>query len=122
VKTDFEHWLAAQFADTGAFTIFIVLVRIAGDRVVPARSTFAQMIGDDIRWQDMCELLEGARTAWDGVAFFVGLRPSGGPLPDAEARQKLKQVEADVQADPLALNRGLFFDRAGRHMRVDEVP
>jgi hypothetical protein len=43
-------------------------------------------------------------------------------LPDAEARGKLKQVEADVQADPLALNRGLFFDRAGRHLRVDEVP
>ena len=37
-------------------------------------------------------------------------------------RAKLKQVEADVKADPLALNRGLFFDKAGRHLRIDEVP
>jgi hypothetical protein len=26
-----------------------------------------------------------------------------------------------VLADPLALNRGLFFDREGRNLRVDEV-
>ncbi len=121
MKTDFEHWLAAQFADTGAFTIFIVLVRIADDRVTPVMSTFAQMIGDEIEWPQMRGLLDGARVPWDGVAFFVGLSQGGGPLPDAEARDKLKQVEADVQADLLALNRGLFFDRAGRHMRVDEV-
>jgi hypothetical protein len=122
VKTDFEHWLAAQFADTGAFTIFIVLVRIDGEQVAPVMSSFAQMIGDEMAWREMRELLDGARTAWDGVAFFVGLSRGGGPLPDAEARDKLKQVESDVRADPLALNRGLFFDTAGRHLRIDEVP
>jgi len=26
-----------------------------------------------------------------------------------------------VLADPLALNRGRFFDRLGRHIQVDEV-
>ena len=74
MKSDFEQWLAAQFADTGPFT-----------------------------------------------AFIVGLAHDGGPLPDTDAAQKLKQVEADVTADPLSLNRGLFFDRQGRHMRIDEV-
>jgi len=37
MKTDFEQWLQAQFADTGPFTLFIVLVRMAGDEVVPLK-------------------------------------------------------------------------------------
>ncbi len=66
-------------------------------------------------------LLDSARTPWDGVAFFVGLGHEGGPLPDIVAAAKLKQVEADVKADPLAFNRGMFFDREGRHLRIDEA-
>lgn len=121
MKTDFEHWLAAQFADTGSFTIFIVLVQIGEDSVAPIRSSFAQMIGDEMTWSGMQALLDGARVRWDGVGFFVGLAHDGGPLPDAVARIKLKEVETEVMADPLMLNRGRFFDRLGRHMQVDEI-
>jgi hypothetical protein len=121
MKTDFEQWLAAQFADTGPFTVFIVLVRISGEKVSMVKSSYAHLIGDDMQWTEMRTLLDDARTAWDGVAFFIGLDHAGGPLADAAARNKLKEVEADVLADPLALNRGLFFDREGRRLRVDEV-
>lgn len=121
MKTDFEQWLVAQFADTGPFTIFIVLVRIGERDVKAVKSSFAQMIGDEMAWKEMRSLLDGARAPWDGVGFFVGLGHAGGPLPDALAREKLKEVEASVLADPLALNRGRFFDRLGRHMQVDEV-
>lgn len=121
MKADFEQWLSAQFADTGPFTVFIVLVRIADDEVVPLKSSYAHLIGDDMAWCEMQGLLDRASTAWDGVAFFVGLGPAGGPLPDAAAARKLREVEADVKADPLVLNRGRFFDRAGRHLRIDEV-
>lgn len=121
MKTDFEHWLAAQFADTGAFTIFIVLVRIGGDDVTAVKSSYAHLIGDEMTWREMRDLLDSARTQWDGVAFFVGLGHAGGPLPDTVAARKLKEVEADVKADPLSLNRGLFFDRQGRHLKIDEV-
>ncbi len=121
-KTDFERWLAAQFADTGSFTIFIVLVRIVGNEVQAVRSSYAQMVGDDMPWLQMRRLLDGAHAVWDGVAFFVGLLDeSGGPMPDTMAKVKLGEVEAQVLADPLVLNRGLFFDREGRHMRIDEV-
>jgi hypothetical protein len=120
-ETDFEAWLKAQFADTGAFTVFIVLVRISDDSVAATRSTFAQMIGDDMDWAEMMELLAGAGAAWDGVGFFVGLAHDGGPMADDEARAKLKQIEAEVMADPLVLNRGRFFDRHGRHLQVDEA-
>lgn len=121
MKTDFEHWLTAQFADTGPFTVFIVLVRIADDTAAPLKSSYAQMIGDEMTWREMRALLDGAKTPWDGVAFFVGLGHSGGPLPDEVAARKLRQVEADVKAEPLVLNRGLFFDREGRHLRIDET-
>jgi len=121
MKTDFEQWLSVQFADTGPFTIFIVLVQIVGDEVVLLKSRYAHLIGDDMSWDEMCTLLDRARAPWNGVAFFVGLGHAGGPLPDEAAARKLREVEADVRADPLALNRGLFFDREGRHLRVDEV-
>ena len=121
MKSEFEWWLSAQFADTGPFTLFIVLMRIAGDEVVPLKSSYAHLIGDDMTWREMQRLLDRAGAAWDGVAFFVGLGHAGGPLPDAMAARKLREVEADVKADPLALNRGRFFDRMGRHLRIDEV-
>jgi hypothetical protein len=121
MKADFEQWLAAQFADTGPFTIFIVLVQIVGDEVVLLKSSYAHLIGDDMSWDEMRALLDRARSPWNGVAFFVGLGHAGGPLPDEAAARKLRDVEADVKADPLALNRGLFFDREGRHLRIDEV-
>ncbi len=121
MKTDFEQWLSVQFADTGPFTIFIVLVQIVGDEVVLLKSSYAHLIGDDMSWDEMCTLLDRAGSPWNGVAFFVGLGHAGGPLPDEAAARKLREVEADVRADPLALNRGLFFDREGRHLRVDEV-
>ena len=121
MKTDFEQLLAAQFADSGPLTIFIVLVRIGEREVKAVKSSYAQMIGDDMAWHEMRTLLDSARTPWDGVGFFVGLGYAGGPLPDALAKAKLKEVEASVLADPLALNRGRFFDRLGRHLQVDEV-
>ena len=121
MKTDFEHWLVAQFADTGPFTIFILLVKIGADNAIPLKSSYAHLIGDEMTWAEMRSLLDSARTPWDGVAFFVGLGHAGGPLPDEAAARKLKQVEADVKADPLTLNRGLFFDLEGRHLRIDEA-
>ena len=120
MKTEFEQWLGAQFADTGAFTIFIVLVRIAGSEVAAVKSTYAQMIGADMKWSEMCALLDGARTPWDAASFFVGLG-AGGPLIDSVARTKLKDIEGQVTADPLALNRGMLFDKKGRHFRIDEI-
>lgn len=121
MEGDFELWIAAQFADTGPFTLFIVLVRITDADVVPLKSSYAHLIGHDMTWREMQRLLDRAGSAWDGVAFFVGLGHAGGPLPDAAAARKLREVEADVKADPLALNRGRFFDRSGRHLRIDEV-
>lgn len=61
MTTDFEHWLRAQFADTGPFTIFILLVRITSSNALPLRSSYAHLIGDEMTWQEMRTLLDGAR-------------------------------------------------------------
>ena len=119
--TEFEAWLKSQFAEIGAFTIFIVLVHIDDDKVEAIKSTFAQMIADDMSWAEMTALLAGARTEWDGVGFFIGLAENGGPMSDDEARLKLREIEAEVLADPLVLNRGRFLDRQGRRLQVDEA-
>ena len=119
--SDFEQWVVAQLADTGPFTLLIVLVCIRQSDVVAVKSSYAHLVGDELGWEDMRRLLDSARTPWDGVAFFVGLDTAGGPLADAVAERTLREVEADVAADPLALNRGRFFDRSGRHLRIDEV-
>jgi hypothetical protein len=119
--SDFEQWVVAQIADTGPFTLLIVLLRIRESDVVAVKSSYAHVVGDELGWDDMRRLLDSARTSWDGVAFFVGLDTAGGPLADAAAARALREVEADVAADPLALNRGRFFDRSGRHLRIDEV-
>src|SRR5258708_16379241 len=102
MKTDFEQWLAAQFADTGPFTIFIVLVRIAERDVKAVKSSYAQMIGDEMAWAEMLALLDSARTPWDGVAFFVGLGYEGGPLHDPVPKTKLQAVAPSAHHDPLA--------------------
>lgn len=70
MKTGFEHRLAAQFADTGRFTIFILLVRTAAAHGVPLRSSARPPAGGEMTWTGM---------------------------------------------------RGLFFDREGRHLRIDET-
>lgn len=121
MKTDFDHWLAAQFAESGPFTLLILLVRIEARDAVPLKSSYAHLIGNDTNWAEMRRLLDSARTPWDGVAFFVGLGLAGGPLPDGAAARRLKDVEADVASDRLALNRGRFFDREGRQLRIDEA-
>ena len=121
MPADFDQWLAAQFTETGPFTVFIILLRIAGEDVVPLRSSYAHMIGTDLSWTEMRTLLDRAGAPWNGVAFFVGLDHTGGPLPDDAAAHTLKRVEADVRDDRLALNRGLLVDREGRQLRIDEV-
>lgn len=117
--TDFDQWLGREYGD-GPFTALIVLVRIAEPRVEPLRSSYVHVIGDDLDWGDISLMLKGAGTSWDGVAFFP-VRGDGGPLPDPQAKARLREVEERLATDRLVLNDGGFFDVWGRRMRVDET-
>jgi hypothetical protein len=118
---DFEPWLAREFTETGAFTALAILVEIAETRVTPLCSTYFNVIGDDVEWNDMVIMFAGSGADWDGVAFFPVVASDGGPLDNPTARLRLRDLEARVDDDRLVLNEGQFFDKWGRRMRIEEV-
>lgn len=118
--TDFDHWIAGAFAEHGSFTAFAVLVEIAGPDVTPLRSTWFNVIGDEIDWGEITRLFAGAGMEWDGAAFFP--QPSAdGPLGTPTARARLRLLEERLDDDRLVLNEGHFFDKWGRRMKIEEV-
>jgi hypothetical protein len=121
MQTDFDRWLSAQFAETGTFTALIVLLHIAEPQVTPVCSSYVNVIGDEIDWDEMTVLLQGSGIAWDAVAFFVEMAEGGGALTSVEANRRLKDLTLAIEADRLHLNRGRLFDRLGRRLRVEEV-
>jgi hypothetical protein len=121
MPTDFDRWLAEQFADTGTFTALLVLLDVAEPRVTPVCSSYVNVIGDEIDWDEMTVLLQGAGVAWDAVAFFVEVADGGGALTSVEANRRLEVLAKAIEADRLHLNRGRLFDRLGRRLRVEEM-
>jgi hypothetical protein len=121
MQTDFDRWLSAQFAETGTFTALIVLLHIAEPQVTPVCSSYVNVIGDEIDWDEMTVLLQGSGIAWDAVAFFVEMAEGGGALTSVEANRRLKDLTLAIEADRLHLNRARLFDRLGRRLRVEEV-
>jgi hypothetical protein len=117
----FDQWIAREYRRTGGFTALIVLIEIGELTVAPLKSTYAHVIGDDIDWAQLTGLLSGAGVAWDGVLIEALSAPSGGPVPDGDARAALRALERRIAEDRLAINRGHFFDRWGRRMKVEEA-
>ena len=118
---DFEHWLVREFAATGAFTAFAILVEIAGTRVTPLCSTYFNVIGDEVAWGEIVLMFSGSGRDWDGAAFFPAVAAAGGPLDNPTARLRLRALEARLDDDRLVLNEGHFFDKWGRRIKVEEV-
>jgi hypothetical protein len=115
---DFEQWLAREFAEIGAFTVIVILVQIGETLVTPLRSTYFNVIGDDVDWSDIVVMFAGAGAEWDGVAFFPVVASDGGPLDNPTARDRLRDK---VHENLLVFNEGQFFDKWGRHMKIEEM-
>jgi hypothetical protein len=121
MPTEFDRWLSEQFAATGTFTALIVLLHIAEPHVTPVCSSYVNVVGDEIDWDEMTVLLQGSGIGWDAVAFFVETADGGGALTSVDANRRLKNLTQTIEADRLHLNRGQLFDRRGRRLRVEEV-
>lgn len=119
--TDFDRWLAQEFADTGSFTCFAILVQITENKVMPLCSTYFSIIGDETDWAEITVLFAGAGREWDGASFYPVTGDDGGPLDNPTARLKLRQLEARLDDDRLVLNEGNFFDKWGRRLQVEEI-
>jgi len=119
--TDFSEWLVGEFARSGEFTALVVLVEIAGTGITPLCSTYFNVIGDEVDWNDIVVMFAGSGADWSGAAFFPIQAANGGPLDNPTARLRLRELEARLDEDRLVLNEGHFFDKWGRRMRVEEV-
>lgn len=122
MAADFDRWLESQFAASGPFTALIILVKIESTTIWPLGSSYATVIGNDLRWPDMRRLLDRSKLPWTGMAIFPSLSDAGGPLTDEGARLRLAEVQKRVIADHAIINEGFFFDRLGRMIRLEEVP
>ncbi len=119
--TDFDDWIKREFAETGSFTAFAVLVEITENKVTPLCSTYFNVIGNELDWGEITVLFASAGRAWDGVSFFPVTGEDGGPLDNPTARLKLRALEGRLDDDRLVLNEGHFFDKWGRKLQVEEV-
>jgi hypothetical protein len=119
--TDFDRWIAGEFAEIGAFTALVVLVEIGATKVAPLCSSYFNVIGDEVDWGEVTVLFAGAGADWDGASFFPVTAPHGGPVDNPTARLRLRELEARLDQDRLVLNQGHFFDKCGRRMKIEEV-
>jgi hypothetical protein len=118
--TDFDRWVADEFAETGAFTALVILVEIAEPAVVPLCSTYFNVIGDEVDWGEITILFAGSGRDWGGACFFP-VTGGDGPLDNPTARLRLRELEARVDENRLVLNEGHFFDKCGRRLEVEEM-
>ena len=119
--TDFDRWLADEFAQTGAFTALVVLVSILPSKVLPLCSTYLNVIGTETDWSEIVVLFAGSGRQWDGASFFPVTAAHGGPLDNPTARVRLRELETQLDRSPLVLNEGYFFDKWGRRLKVEET-
>jgi hypothetical protein len=117
----FDDWIADEFAAGGAFTALVVLVEVGERTVTPLASTYLNVIGAETGWPDIVALFTSAGVPWDGASFYPLRSADGGLLDDAAARERLRELEARVKAERLALNEGFFCDREGRRIMIEEV-
>lgn len=122
VKTDFDRWIAEEFARTGEFTALVVLVAIMDTKVLPLCSTHLNVIGDEVDWAEITVLFAGSGQTWQGASFFPETRAEGGALDNPTARLRLRHLETRIDQDRLVLNEGHFFDQWGRRLLVEEAP
>jgi hypothetical protein len=119
--TDFDRWVAEEFAESGPFTALVILVEIAEPAVVPLCSTYFNVIGDEFDWGEITVLFAGSGRDWSGACFFPATANDGGPLDNPTARLRLHELEVRVDENKIVMNEGHFFDKWGRRLQIEEM-
>jgi hypothetical protein len=119
--TEFDEWVAAEVARSGAFTALVVLVDVSANQVTPLCSTYFNVVDDGIDWQEIIILFAGSGADWDAACFFAMRAANGAPLDNPNARSKLRGLEARLDQDLSVLKEGHCFDKSGRRFTNPEV-
>lgn len=119
IETDFDEWLTTTHREVGDFTVLFVLVEIGETSVVPLRSAWLHVVGDETRWPEMVTLFAGAGVHWSGVVFWRAGRE--GLVPDAEARARLNALTRKLNEDRTLIRDGDFFNADGLRLQLQEM-
>lgn len=117
----FNDWIGDEFSESGPFTALVVLVSIGGLDVLPLRSTFFHVIGDEVDWLAFSAMMRGAKVEWDGAMLMAVRDEDDGPMEDELARAELRALEKRIVEDRMVLNEGNFFDKWGRRLKIEEA-
>ena len=117
----FDDWIVREYRRNRGFTALIILISTANDGVLPLRSTYTHVIGDELDWHQFVVLMQGAKVNWDGVLLVPLVDAGGGPVADSIAAEALRALEDRVNADRMVVNEGHFFDKWGRRMKVEPL-
>ena len=100
-----------------------MLVAIGELSVTPLRSTWFHVIGAELDWAGVAELLDGGGADWDGALFAPRTdRGRRAARRRRGARSRSRDLGERIVEDRTVLNAEHFFDRRGRRMRIEEVP
>lgn len=117
--TDFDDWLSATFAETGGFTLLIVLVAAREGRIDLLKSAHLHVIGDEMSWPDMAGYFDASGAEWDAAALFRADRD--GLIKDQIAKERLDALMRALRGDRSLIREGVFFNRDGLTLRLDQV-
>lgn len=120
MATEFDDWVVSEYATRGRFTSLVILVDVGDSHIAPLCSTYFNVIGDNIDWEEITVLFAGSGMDWSAAAFFPVTATDGGPIDNPSARARLRALEEQFQQDRLVLNQGQLFDRKGRRLLIEE--
>ncbi|MFS4436637.1 hypothetical protein ACMA5I_00335 [Paracoccaceae bacterium GXU_MW_L88] len=117
--TDFDSWLAQTFAETGGFTMLIVLVAAEDGRIDLLKSAHLHVIGDEMNWADLKGYLDGSGAPWTGAVLYRAGRE--GLVKDEIAQKRLGELMRALHGDRTLIRDGDFFNRDGLTLRLDDA-
>jgi hypothetical protein len=118
-KTDFDEWIVTTFKTSGPFTMLFILVEIGDTTVVPLRTAYLHVMGDEIRWSEMLDLFNTSGVDWSGAVFYRAGRE--GLVRDDEANARMKALARKLFEDRSLIRDGEFFNRDGLRLALTEI-
>lgn len=118
-QTDFDDWIVSTYGEVGSFTMLFVLLDIGETSVELLRSAYLHVIGDELRWLEMVDVIRQAGVHCSGAVFYRAGRE--GLVEDEEARARLASLVRKLHEDRSLIGEGEFFNMDGLRLVIEEI-